>query len=37
MSKLVSDMKDCMTAFVNNKGILKYKQSDGNVRLIDLH
>ena len=37
LSKLVSDMKDCMTAFVNNKGILKYKQSDGNVRLIDLH
>ena len=37
LSKLVSDMKDCMTAFVNNKGILKYKQSDGNIRLIDLH
>lgn len=37
LSKLVSDMKDCMTAFVNNKGILKYKQSDGNVRFIDLH
>lgn len=36
LSKLVNEMRDCITAFVNNKGILKYRTKDG-IRPIDLH
>lgn len=36
IQQLVGYMKDVVTAFVNNKGILKFKAKDG-IKLVDLH